>query len=128
MYLNDSNKRIYKRFIWKFGIDNFINGSESKNNIIKDYCEANKIKQIFSSPRDPQTSEIIEIPHKEVGKFILNTISDDAKEIDLNNILLDTNHVNNYNIYTVTKFSLCELINYTDCYIYNEGSNNMNKE
>ena len=104
------------------------NGSEYKNHIIKEYCDNNKILQIFSSPRHPRTNGVIEIAHKETRRFILNDVSENINEIDLPNILLDANHTHNYNTHTVTKYRPIDLINNTDNDIYEEVINNIRRK
>ena len=47
------------------------NGLEYKNNIIKNFCENNNLKQIFSAPRHPETNGVIEVSHKELRKNII---------------------------------------------------------
>ena len=104
------------------------NGLEYKNSVIKEFCESNKIVHIFSSPRHPQTNGCVEIAHKETRKYILNVLSENDKELDLNNILLDANYIHNYNVHTVTKYRPIDLINNTDINIYNEVIANINKK
>jgi len=41
----------------------------------------------------------------------MNIISENNNDIDLTNILLDANHVHNFNTHTVTKFRPIDLIN-----------------
>ena len=70
----------------------------------------------------------MEIAHKETRKYILNVLSENDKELDLNNILLDANYIHNYNVHTVTKYRPIDLINNIDINIYNEVIANINKK
>ena len=66
-----------KDFCYFIGIPAILqtdNGSEYKNDIIKEFCETNNISHIFSSPRHPQTNGEIEVAHKETRKYIINSI------------------------------------------------------
>jgi len=83
---------------------------------------------IFSSPRHPQTNDVIEICHKETRKFILEKISSEPNKANLLNILLDANHVHNFNIHSVTKFRPMGLINNTNEEIFNEVIANITKK
>ena len=70
---NDSNNALnsIKSFCKIIGFPKILqsdNGSEYKNNIISNFCHKNNIKQIFSSPRHPQTNGVIEVTHKEIRK------------------------------------------------------------
>ena len=90
-------------------------------NSFKDYCESNHI-------RHPQTNGVIEIAHKEARKFIINNIANIDKEFNLLTVLVDANHVHNYNEHSVTKFRPVDLINNTSEDIYNEVITNIKKK
>ena len=51
------------------------NGSEYNNALVKNFLNTNNIKQIFSSPRHPQSNGVVEVVHKEVRKNILFNIN-----------------------------------------------------
>lgn len=104
------------------------NGLEYKNSIISEFCESNNIVHIFSSPRHPQTNGCVEIAHKETRKYILNIISENEKELDLTNILLDANKIHNYNVHTITRYRPVDLINNTDNDISKKVIDNINKK
>ena len=78
------------------------NDSEYKNAIINNLLTLNNIKEIFSSPRHPQTNWVVEIVHKEVRKNILNNIVLIEDDLTFENILLDWVLVHNNNTHTVT--------------------------
>ena len=104
------------------------NGTEYKNELIKEYCESNNIQQIFCSPRHPQTNGVIETAHKETRRYILDKLSTCNKDINLTNILLDSNHIHNYNVHSITKFKPVDLISNTNEEIYKTVIDNINKK
>lgn len=90
------------------------NDSEYKNAIINNLLTLNNIKEIFSSPRHPQTNWVVEIVHKEVRKNILNNIVLIEDDLTFENILLDWVLVHNNNTHTVTWFKPIFLIKKDD--------------
>ena len=50
------------------------------------------------------------------------------KNLDLIDILLDSNKIYNYNIHTITRYRPVDLINNTDNNIYDEVIANINKK
>jgi len=103
------------------------NGSEYKNAIINNLLTSNNIKQIFSSPRHPQTNGVMEIVHKEVRKNILNNLDLIEDAISFENILLDCVLVHNNNTHKVTLYKPVFLIKNEDDDIYNNIIENINK-
>ena len=73
---NNAQNALYciKNFCMMVGYPKILqsdNGSEYKNNIIKNFCIKNNIKQIFSAPRHPETNGVIEVSHKEIRKNVI---------------------------------------------------------
>ena len=101
---------------------------EYKNEFIKEYCESNNIQQIFSSPRHPKSNKVIEIAHKGTRRYILDKLSNKKKDINLTNLLLDFNHIHNYNVHNITKFKPVDLISNTNEDIYKTVIDNINKK
>ena len=63
---NNTQNALYciKNFYMMVGYPKILqkdNGLENKNNIIKNFCENNNIKQIFSAPRHTETNSKIEV-------------------------------------------------------------------
>ena len=104
------------------------NGLEYKNALFKEFCIKNNIIQIFSSPRHPQTNGVIEICHKETRKYILEKIANEQNETDLLNVLIDANHIHNYNTHSVTKYRPVDLINNTNEEVFKELIANITKK
>jgi len=60
---------------------------EYKNNLIKEFYEKNKIKQIFSSPYYPSTNGVVEISHKKIKKNIIIYYSENPVNFNLKKML-----------------------------------------
>lgn len=108
----------FVNYVGKPAIFQSDNGSEYKNNIIKNYLDDNNIKRIFSSPRHPQTNGVVEVVHKEVRKNLLCNINDIIDDISFKNIILECVSIHNNNIHTVTGFKPSFLIKNDDHEIY----------
>ena len=103
------------------------NDSEYKNNIIKNFCIKNNIKQIFSAPLHPETNGVIEVSHKEIRKNVIINYSHNPYNFDLNNAVLDAIENHNQNIHTLTHYRPIDLLKNTDEDIYNEVIANIGK-
>jgi len=91
---NNAQNALYciKNFCMMVGYPKILqsdNGLEYKNNIIKNFCENNNIKQIFSSLRHPETNGVIEVSHQEIRKNVILEFSRYPDNFDLNNTILD---------------------------------------
>ena len=63
------------------------NGGEFKSNLIKEFYEKNKNKQIFSSPYYPSTNGVVEISHKKIRKNIIIYYSENPVNFNLKKML-----------------------------------------
>ena len=80
------------------------NRSEYNNALVKNFLITNNIKQIFSSPRHPQSNGVVEVVYKEVRKNILFNINKIKEEISFRNTILDCVNIHNNNYHSVTGY------------------------
>ena len=129
---NNAQNALYciKNFCMMVGYPKILqsdNDSEYKNNIIKNFCIKNNIKQIFIAPRHPETNGVIEVSHKEIRKNVIINYSHNPYNFDLNNAVLDAIENHNQNIHTLTHYRPIDLLKNTDEDIYNEVITNIGK-
>ena len=122
-----------KKYIYSFGSPKIIhsdNGKEFKNSFFREFCELNDIKQIFSTPYNPQSHGAIEACHKEVQR-IINSIyycKTNKTEFSLENALLVAINEHNNKIHSTTLFRPKDIRDTTDPIIINKIKENMKKK
>lgn len=122
-----------KKYIYSFGVPKIVhsdNGKEFKNSWFREFCESNKITQIFSTPYNPQSHGAIEACHKEVQR-IINSIyycKDNKNDFSLEEALLVAINEHNNKIHSTTLYRPKDVRDTTDLIIINKIKENMKKK
>jgi transposase InsO family protein len=96
----------FTRYLWSYPVKN--NNAQNALYCIKNFCMMlgyPKILQsdngseyknkIFSAPRHPETSGVIEVSHKEIRKNVIINYNHNPDNFDVNNAVLDA--IENHN-------------------------------